>query len=237
LSLSQIPTYGNREVLVLYSAMSTCDPGDIYVTLSALKADNVRCSVVGLGAELRICKLVSEKTGGTYTIALNEDHYRELTFKHAPPPPTTNMVKPDASLIRMGFPQRRSDIQPTFCVCHQKLQSGGYLCPRCKSKVCEIPSDCPICLLTLVSSPHLARSYHHLFPVPNFTEIPQSSSSSADVCFACQKHLPGATSLRLQCPSCLSVFCLDCDTYVHDVLHNCPGCECRGVLEADEMVT
>lgn len=29
-----------------------------------------------------------------------------------------------------------------------------------------------MCALTLVSSPHLARSYHHLFPVPPFTEVP-----------------------------------------------------------------
>ena len=28
-----------------------------------------------------------------------------------------------------------------------------------------------MCGLTLVSSPHLARSYHHLFPVPPFAEV------------------------------------------------------------------
>ena len=28
-----------------------------------------------------------------------------------------------------------------------------------------------MCGLTLVSSPHLARSYHHLFPVPPFEEV------------------------------------------------------------------
>ena len=33
----------------------------------------------------------------------------------------------------------------------------------------ELPSQCNVCKLTLVSSPHLARSYHHLFPVPPFT--------------------------------------------------------------------
>lgn len=30
---------------------------------------------------------------------------------------------------------------------------------------------CHICGLTLVSSPHLARSYHHLFPVKPFQEL------------------------------------------------------------------
>lgn len=27
-----------------------------------------------------------------------------------------------------------------------------------------------VCGLTLVKAPHLARSYHHLFPAPNFEE-------------------------------------------------------------------
>ena len=32
--------------------------------------------------------------------------------------------------------------------------------------------SCHVCSLTLVSSPHLARSYHHLFPVPAFEPLP-----------------------------------------------------------------
>ncbi|KAM1099891.1 hypothetical protein ACFX15_006203 [Malus domestica] len=31
--LNQIPSYGHREVLILYSALSTCDPGDILETI------------------------------------------------------------------------------------------------------------------------------------------------------------------------------------------------------------
>ncbi|OLY80563.1 General transcription factor IIH subunit 2 [Smittium mucronatum] len=27
-----------------------------------------------------------------------------------------------------------------------------------------------------------------------------------------------------QCPDCLNMFCLDCDLYVHETVHNCPGC-------------
>lgn len=30
--------------------------------------------------------------------------------------------------------------------------------------------------------------------------------------------------VRLRCPGCGRVFCLDCDMYVHESLHNCPGC-------------
>jgi transcription initiation factor TFIIH subunit 2 len=35
----------------------------------------------------------------------------------------------------------------------------------------DLPCSCHVCGLTLVSSPHLARSYHHLFPVKAFSEV------------------------------------------------------------------
>jgi len=40
----------------------------------------------------------------------------------------------------------------------------GHLTPGCLR-------SCHVCGLTLVSSPHLARSYHHLFPVQPFVEV------------------------------------------------------------------
>lgn len=52
------------------------------------------------------------------------------------------------------------------------LRPGGYTCPKCKARVAELPSLCHVCGLSLVASPHLARSYHHLFPVPAFAEVP-----------------------------------------------------------------
>ena len=35
---------------------------------------------------------------------------------------------------------------------------------------------------------------------------------------------PGEEILRFQCPECNNVFCADCDAYLHETLHNCPGC-------------
>lgn len=34
-----------------------------------------------------------------------------------------------------------------------------------------------------------------------------------------------AGPLVLRCPKCWRCFCFDCDVYVHENLHNCPGCE------------
>lgn len=39
-------------MLLIYSSLSTCDPGDVHETVEKLKRQKVRASVVGLGAEM-----------------------------------------------------------------------------------------------------------------------------------------------------------------------------------------
>lgn len=70
--LDQIPSYGHREVIILYSALSTCDPGDVMETIQKCKKSKIRCSVIGLSAEIYICKYLCQETGGLYSVALDE---------------------------------------------------------------------------------------------------------------------------------------------------------------------
>jgi transcription factor Ssl1 len=76
---------------------------------------------------------------------------------------------------------------------------------RCKGRVVELPCSCHICGLTLVSSPHLARSFHHLFPVHAFAEVPpaevEALTVSALLLHACL--LPAGVS-SLQYKACLA---------------------------------
>lgn len=115
---------------------------------------------------------------GQFSVAMNEGHFKDLLFELIPPPAqrgnntsssrlsSSGGGNPAADLIMMGFPTRLPDASvPSLCVCHSELKSQGFLCPRCLSKVCDVPTDCDVCGLMIVSSPHLARSYHHLFPV------------------------------------------------------------------------
>ncbi|KAJ7560332.1 hypothetical protein O6H91_04G124700 [Diphasiastrum complanatum] len=232
--LCQVPTYGHREVMLIFSALGTCDPGDVLESVRNCKEENIRCSVVGVAAEIYICKLLCEKTGGIYSVAMNEAHLKELVLEHVAPPPALAEAAV-ASLVKMGFPQRGAEGTIALCACHREVKiGGGYTCPRCKARVCELPTECFICGLTLVSSPHLARSYHHLFPVPVFEEVPLDAKFSgiqelSKVCYGCQQLLPLAgskvTGVRLVCPRCNKHFCFDCDVYIHESLHNCPGCE------------
>ena len=49
-------------------------------------------------------------------------------------------------------------------------EGGTYLCPQCSARHVEIPTQCPLCDLKLISSAELTKTYHHLFPVPGFVE-------------------------------------------------------------------
>ena len=162
-----------------------------------------------------------------------------------------------SSLLMMGFPSRIVEKARSLCACHSRPTRGGYLCSRCSSKVCSLPSSCPACGLTLILSTHLARSYHHLFPLKNWSEVSwRRAAAHADQenCFGCGARFPevkasnkktdarmsGARkeggvseSARYECGTCGRFFCIDCDVFAHEVVHNCPGCQSREGMLAE----
>ncbi|XP_004872901.1 general transcription factor IIH subunit 2 isoform X2 [Heterocephalus glaber] len=175
-TLKHMPGHTSREVLIIFSSLTTCDPSNIYDLIKTLKAAKIRVSVIGLSAEVRVCTALARETGGTYHVILDESHYKELLTHHVSPPPASSSS--ECSLIRMG--------------------------------------------LTLVSAPHLARSYHHLFPLDAFQEMTLEEYKGERFCYGCQGQLKDQHVYV--CAECQNVFCVDCDVFVHDSLHCCPGC-------------
>lgn len=265
-ALFHAPSHGTREVLIIYGALLSSDPGDIHDTIASLITDRIRVSIVGLAAHLAICAELCTKTNagddGNYRVALNEMHFRDLVMALTTPPVTRTKKQSQSSLLMMGFPSRTSGAGKTmtFCACHGKLSRGGYLCSRCDSKVCSLPAECPACGLTLILSTHLARSYHHLFPLRNWVEVPWSAASQSKACFGCSapfaevpkgkgREVDGerregvvgevkgmSESGRYACEVCGRHFCIDCDVFAHEVVHNCPGCQSdtRGTVGEEE---
>ncbi|KAJ9588237.1 hypothetical protein L9F63_018401, partial [Diploptera punctata] len=234
-SLKMLPSHASREILILMGSLTTCDPGDISVTIQNLKSQGVRCSVIALAAEVHVCRRLCRETGGLFGVILDDCHYKDQLLQHVDPPPAATFL--DSSLIKMGFPHHNilegKEASLTMCMCHvdapdgedSKLKSGGYFCPQCYSKYCELPVECKACGLTLVSAPHLARSYHHLFPVENFIELEYKDVKEAnELCYACQKKFADIDKHVYECGKCSRIFCLDCDLFIHDSLHTCPGC-------------
>ncbi|KAK4244419.1 hypothetical protein C7999DRAFT_17335 [Corynascus novoguineensis] len=332
-ALFHAPSHGTREVLIIYGALLSSDPGDIHDTISNLLTDRIRVSVVGLAAQVAICEQLCTRTNdgdpSSYAVALHEQHFREL-FLAATTPPVTHSTtiintssgsgsnsangqphnQNQASLLMMGFPSRAlaSRDHVSLCACHNRPTREGYACTRCRAKVCRLPAECPVCGLTLVLSTHLARSYHHLFPLRGWVAVSWAEAAARDrqkqqqagVCFACLTPFPPipsnvtttttttttttkATSLlnkaassssdggkskkaaaakggeatkmpavsaavaaagisesgRYACPVCGNHFCIDCDVFAHEIIHNCPGCQSdtRGLTAAAAAVT
>jgi len=85
-----MPAHTSKEILVIFSSLTTCDPGNIYelikVSLNefngclllwfvrcvdgiliyqqSLNGLKIRVSVIGLSAEVRVCTILTRETGG-----------------------------------------------------------------------------------------------------------------------------------------------------------------------------
>ncbi|XP_026492330.1 general transcription factor IIH subunit 2 [Vanessa tameamea] len=234
-TLRPLPGHASRELLVLFGSLTTCDPGDISGTIQTLKTDGIRCSVIGLAAEIRICKKLCQDTGGEYGVVLDDVHYRSLLLEQTSPPARARAL--DAGLVKMGFPYTPPVAQPdadppiTVCMCHLEEGDGegeggeGHVCPQCRSKYCALPAQCRTCGLTLASAPHLARSYHHLFPVEPYEEI--KNEGQAQFCFSCLRSFTDLDKQLFRCARCLEHYCWECEHVVSSSLHVCAGCASR----------
>ncbi|XP_067838862.1 general transcription factor IIH subunit 2 isoform X2 [Heptranchias perlo] len=195
-TLKHMPGHTSREVLVIFSSLTTCDPSNIYDLIKCLKAAKIRVSVIGLSAEVRVCTVLTRETGGF----------------------------PQHTMVSLSD----QDAKPCFSMAHLDsstgpvLTLGGYYCPQCRAKYAELPVECKVCGLTLVSAPHLARSYHHLFPLDAFRETPLEEIQGERYCQGCQGELKDQNIYI--CNVCQNVFCVECDIFIHDNLHCCPGC-------------
>lgn len=174
-TLALLPTYGTREVVVIHGTHAICDPGDINATITELQKASVRVSVISLPGEVYIASRVASATGGQYAVPEHYDGLRTALLAQCPPPPRrVEEGDQKAAMVPMGFPTLVWE-KPAICACHKVLKPKGYVCPRCRSMMCDVPTTCVVCRLQLVSAAALARSYHHLFPVPLFVEVPSAT--------------------------------------------------------------
>ncbi|KAK5196805.1 hypothetical protein LTR92_002743 [Exophiala xenobiotica] len=132
-ALFHAPSHGTREILLVFGALHTSDPGDIHRTIDSLVADKIRATVIGLAAQVAICaELVSKTNNGNlanYGVVLHEQHYRELFMAVTTPPVTNQATKSANSLLMMGFPSRTVEDHPSllqrFAAYRVNVRSAG----------------------------------------------------------------------------------------------------------------
>lgn len=59
---SHAPSHGTKEVVIVFGALLSADPGDIHQTIEHLVGDKIRVSVVGLSAQVAVCRELCKKT-------------------------------------------------------------------------------------------------------------------------------------------------------------------------------
>ncbi|XP_058887063.1 general transcription factor IIH subunit 2-like isoform X2 [Acipenser ruthenus] len=139
-TLRHMPGHASREVLVIFSSLTTCDPANIYELIKSLKALKIRVSVIGLSAEVRVCTVLTRETGGTYHVILDESHYKELLQYHVKPHPASSSS--ECSLIRMGTFPVSLPCAPSFewvhflSPCLVLPHSNGYI--SCLLALCSL---------------------------------------------------------------------------------------------------
>ncbi|KAJ8599573.1 hypothetical protein CTAYLR_004667 [Chrysophaeum taylorii] len=259
--LSRTPDYGSREALVVVSAIATRDAEDVFEVVKDLKRHRIKVSVVALAAETRVLRTLAAETGGDFGVALDKPHLSELARRIVPPPAVVD-VPQKPPLVLMGFPSMRVDqTAPKLVVLDDtrsrldhkldwkldwKLES--YACPRCLTRVPRLPTNCPLCDLPLIASPHLAASYHHLFPVPTFAE----KATSVDAAGPPDRDYDARAPPNARCFGCLTPIRDDNkqpaaknnqgddddddDDAARDFYYQCPRCHRLFCAACDEFI-
>ena len=237
------PKWTTRELMYIASSLCTNDAKHINASIEGLRDNHVRCSVVGMGGEMHVLRRLADETGGTYHVALDSNHLKDLIISQKEPPPLVekNCLSKEAHRFMVGFPKKIHlstwDLDLTD-ITRPTTFRGGYECPQCKTHCNgELPLRCHICGLNLLSSPYLARSYHHLLPNIEFEEVsretlkekqPSSNSSTGQIqplsCFCCNEMLNPDRDLIFQCKSCGAIYSDKCVDFVRETLFNCGSC-------------
>lgn len=194
----------SNEILVILNSLTTCDYGDLWENIPKLKENHIRISVISTCAQNNSILNIITQTGGKSVVINNEQGLRENWDEFA----RSGFPTISAALIPMAFSW--FDPQKTTCSCHYELREG-FICPICRSKVCSIPSQCPICKHFLVSAPHLTKASLSIMPLPPFVE-------ATGVCEGCQEQ--GSFG----CQTCGTVYCQTCQEFLQAILGKCIGC-------------
>ncbi|KAA6399505.1 MAG: putative general transcription factor TFIIH subunit 2 [Streblomastix strix] len=72
------PTFGSREILLIFGSGRTFDSSDMQKTIKDLQLNKIKVSVISLGSELHILAMLARETGGVHFVPLDEKHLQEI---------------------------------------------------------------------------------------------------------------------------------------------------------------
>ena len=92
-------------------------------------------------------------------------------FRHVTPLPSlsSDSIRPGTHFVHMGFPKREFSAFKSLCACHHEFSREDSIVQNVRPRYVTYQPTVRFVVFDLYPS-HLARSYHHLFPVEPFIE-------------------------------------------------------------------
>lgn len=197
-----------REILVITPSITIRDSSNLQDVFEQLKALNIKTHCINLCGEMHILRSMTVVTNGIHYVPTSCDHFKHILSELCIPKRTSSIQR--VSLLKLGFPPVVSEW--TLCACHLGITESGYICVKCSTKVCKLPTRCPICDTLLVSLVNLYKSMYHQYPLGEFA---RNDTLKCRVC---------ARKSFSMCNKCKVAFCFECDAFLHEIVGLCPFC-------------
>jgi transcription initiation factor TFIIH subunit 2 len=197
----------NKEILIITSSIGTRDSGDYDQVINDVKKSGMKISVISICGEVSLFKKMTQISNGLFYVPVDRHHF-EIILNYFIEP--LECLESTSSLIKLGFPQ--PILEPGVCTCHLQFHKTLLECPICKTSVCSLPCQCPICSIQLVSPINISKSYYFMYPLKPFECDPSG------LCKKCSN----ASSNK--CPDCSSFYCEECYLFLERDLNFCIYC-------------
>ncbi|KAL8936680.1 MAG: hypothetical protein Q9211_004068 [Gyalolechia sp. 1 TL-2023] len=201
-ALFHAPSHGTREILLLFGSLLSSDPGDIHTTITSLVNSHITTTVIGLSAQVAICSTLVKRTNPQSN---PQKHYNvaldEVNYREL--------------IMRLATPPE------------SHTQAAATADDRARSDIKADGTSKQVDISRLPTKPLLsdARNAESASTEPSGLALAGSELSALP-----QRRNEDQTvseSGRYECGTCGQFFCVDCDVFCHEIVHNCPGCLSR----------
>lgn len=197
----------NKEILLITASIGTKDSGIYDQIINDLKKIGIKVSIVSVSGEVSLFRRITQITNGSFHVPIDFHHFEIILNSFAVP---MESLESTSCLIKLGFPKFIQN--PGLCTCHLKFEKNLYECPVCRTYICSLPCQCPICDTQLVSPINISKSYYFMYPLKPF------DLNNTNSCRRCNRLSYS------KCPDCSSFYCENCYKFISEELNFCIYC-------------
>lgn len=196
-----------RECLIITASIGTKDSSSFDEIFKEIKKYNIKVNIISISGEVTLFKRICAFSCSSFYVPQCSNDFEYILSSFLSP---LESLEATNTLIKFGFPTLLDE--SGVCTCHLTLNKVNYECPNCKTRVCSLPIQCPVCDLRLISPLNIAKSYYYMYPL-----APLKKSSG--ICDVCKNTASNC------CTKCNSSYCQECHSFIENDLNFCLFCD------------